>query len=159
MPLPASHRSPFSGEIHDRRSSPSSVPCSAAACLADHPEIFKEVPIDMSDLSVRGGALFVFCLAASFLVPPVPMSSASEKKGEALFKQHCVACHPDGGNIVNPKKTLRKADLHKNGIKSKNDIIRTMRNPGPGMLKFDKATVSDHDAEEIAEFILKTYAK
>jgi len=87
-------------------------------------------------------------------------SGASDsKKGEALFKEHCAACHPDGGNIINPKKTLKKSDLRANNIKSKNDIVAIMRKPGPGMLKFDEKTISGHDAEEIAEFILKKFEK
>jgi cytochrome c6 len=32
-----------------------------------------------------------------------------------------------------------------------------MRNPGPGMNRFDAKTISDKDAKEIAEYILKTF--
>jgi len=77
--------------------------------------------------------------------------------GEELFKKHCSACHPDGGNVINPKKTLSKKSLAKNGIKDPQAIVKTMRNPGPGMAKFDKGTVSDKDAKAIAEYILKTF--
>ena len=34
--------------------------------------------------------------------------SKKESKGAALFQKHCVACHPDGGNIINPANTLKK---------------------------------------------------
>ena len=84
---------------------------------------------------------------------------ASEKKGEALFKDHCTMCHPDGGNIINPKKTLHKKDREANGIKSREDIVKVMRKPGPGMTTFDSKSLSDHDAKEIAEYILKTFSK
>ena len=43
---------------------------------------------------------------------------AEKKSGEELFKQHCAACHPDGKNIINPKKTLNKKDLEANFIPS-----------------------------------------
>lgn len=79
------------------------------------------------------------------------------KSGEALFKQNCAVCHPDGGNIINPQKTLHKKDRDANNIKSAADIIKTMRNPGPGMTLFDAKTISDKDAGEIAEYILKSY--
>jgi cytochrome c6 len=85
--------------------------------------------------------------------------ASHENKGAALFKQHCVVCHTDGGNIVNPKKTLHKKDREANNIKSANDIIHLMRNPGPGMLKFDEKIISNKDAHEIAEYIIKTFPK
>lgn len=83
--------------------------------------------------------------------------AVSEESGEALFNKHCTMCHPNGGNIINPKKTLSSETLKKNGIKTVDDIIKIMRNPKPGMLKFDEKKISDHDAEEIAEYILETF--
>ena len=32
-----------------------------------------------------------------------------------------------------------------------------MRNPGPGMTKFDEKTIPEKDAHKIADYILKTY--
>ena len=84
-------------------------------------------------------------------------SSAIAATGEALFKQHCAACHPDGGNIVNPKKTLHKKDLEQQGIKNREDVVKYMRKPGPGMPAFDAKTISDKDANAIAEYVLKTF--
>src|SRR5512135_636784 len=75
------------------------------------------------------------------------------KTGEALFKQHCSACHPNGGNSVNPQKTLHKKDREANGVKTAADIMGKMRNPGPGMTTFDEKTVPDKDAKEIAKYI------
>jgi cytochrome c6 len=77
--------------------------------------------------------------------------------GEELFKTHCAVCHPDGSNIINPQKTLHKKDRDANNIKKPEDIINKMRNPGPGMTQFDKATIPDRDAKKIAEYILKTF--
>ncbi len=79
------------------------------------------------------------------------------QSGEALFKQNCSVCHVDGGNIVNPQKTLHKKDRVANGVKTASDIMNKMRNPGPGMTKFDKKTIPDKDAHKIADYILKTY--
>ena len=79
------------------------------------------------------------------------------KSGGELFQQHCSACHPDGGNIVNPQKTLHKKDLDANKIKKPGDIVNKMRHPAPGMTQFDKKTVSDADAKKIASYILKTF--
>ena len=79
------------------------------------------------------------------------------KSGEALFKQHCSPCHADGGNAINPQKTLHKKDREANGVKTAADIIGKMRNPGPGMTKFDETTLPDKDAQAIAEYELKTF--
>ena len=95
-------------------------------------------------------------IVASSMVP-FGASPAAEQAGETLFKQHCTACHPGGSNIINPKKTLHKNVREANGIKKADDIIKLMRNPGPGMTKFDKNTISDKSAKEIAEYVLKTF--
>jgi len=87
-----------------------------------------------------------------------PKKSAEEPKaGEELFKHNCAVCHPDGQNIITKDKTLHKEDLDEHGIKKLADIVKLMRNPGPGMTKFDEKTISDKDAIEIAKYILKTF--
>ncbi len=91
------------------------------------------------------------------LVAGAALASEGGKKGEALFKQHCAVCHPAGGNIVKPEMTLLKKHLeshHKNSVKA---IVNAMRNPGPGMTKFDAKIIPGKDAKAIAEYILKTF--
>ncbi len=86
--------------------------------------------------------------------------AGADEKGktpEAAFKANCAVCHPGGGNIINPKKTLHKADREANNVKTAADIVSKMRNPGPGMTTFDKKTISDAEAKKIAEYILKTF--
>jgi cytochrome c6 len=80
-----------------------------------------------------------------------------QSPGEALFMRHCAACHPNGGNIINPDKPLDRASLNRNGITGPADIVAIMRQPGPGMMIFDPNVVSDADAEKIAEYILETF--
>ena len=82
---------------------------------------------------------------------------ASKDTGEAEFKEHCALCHPDGGNIINPKKTLHKGDREANNIRNEADIIKTIRKPGPGMTIFDEKTISDNEAKEIAKYIFKAF--
>ena len=77
--------------------------------------------------------------------------------GEELFKAKCSACHPDGGNIMNAKKTLKKKDLAANKIKTQAEIVKYLRAPGPGMTKFDAAALPDKQAREIAAYIMKTF--
>ena len=77
--------------------------------------------------------------------------------GRVEFEKHCAVCHADGGNVINAAKTLRKADREKNGVKGWKDIVAKMRNPGPGMTKFEKKDISDKEAKAIAEYVLKTF--
>ncbi len=127
---------------------------------------------------------FVFAMSISFLIActasdrPAAVGGAAKKEdvrmtttagqlkeqaaetvsaGEEMFMLHCVACHRDGGNIVNPQKTLHKHVREQNGIKTADDIIKIMRNPGPGMSTFNKTYVPDKDAKAIADYILKTF--
>jgi cytochrome c6 len=95
----------------------------------------------------------VLTLAAVVAIPA--MSAASS--GEDLFKLHCAGCHADGGNIITPNKTLKKADREANGVKSAKDIIGLMRKPGPGMTTFDVKSIPEKDAKSIAGYILKTF--
>jgi len=93
-----------------------------------------------------------FIAGGAFAVQPTP-----KNMGEVKFKEQCAVCHPNGGNIINPKKTLMKAGREVNNIKTAADIIKNMRNPGPGMTKFDEKTISNADAKAIADYILKTF--
>ncbi len=105
-------------------------------------------------VSVAASVLFAFAAAGPSAADVKPGKKIS---GEAEFKDHCAVCHPDGGNIVNPAKTLHKKDLDANGIKKAADIVAKMRNPGPGMTQFDKKTIPDKEAKAIAAYILKTF--
>ncbi len=106
----------------------------------------KKITLPLSVLIV---AVFVFAAIAT--------AKEQGKKGEALFRQYCSPCHADGGNNINPQKTLHKKDREANGVKAARDIVGKMRNPGTGMTKFDKQTIPDKDAKAIAEYILKAF--
>ena len=101
----------------------------------------------------------VLVVTLGLTLPAAGLNAAEkvESAGAKLFQQHCVACHPDGGNIIKPALTLRKKDMDAHGVKTADDIVGKMRNPGPGMTRFDAKTVSDKDAKEIARYILQAY--
>ena len=104
--------------------------------------------------SVASVAVVTVCMLAAGIACAESKKAVS---GEELFKQHCMSCHPDGGNIVNPQKTLGKEALKSRKITSPKDIVKIMRKPGPGMTMFDAKTIPDKDAKAIAEYILKTF--
>lgn len=107
-------------------------------------------------------ALFIFVFAAYHIAAGDP----EESSGEALFNKHCAVCHPAGGNVVNPEKTLKRKDRETNNIITAKDIVNKIRNPGPvpdhpkglsGMTPFDEATLSNDDALKIAYYVLQTF--
>ena len=77
---------------------------------------------------------------------------AAENSGEAIFKAKCASCHPDGGNVMKPKETLK-------GMKSTKKIISQVRKGGGGMPAFDAKAISDADAKLLADYIIKTFKK
>lgn len=82
----------------------------------------------------------------------VSAASAAPAGGEAIFKAKCASCHPDGGNIINPKETLK-------GIKDSKKIVNKVRKGGGGMPAFDAKAISDADAKQLADYIIKTFKK
>ena len=120
---------------------------------------------------MKGNAFLATVLALSVSLASSSLFGrevAESKSGEALFKEHCAACHSGGGNILNPQKTLYRKDREANNISTAADIIRKMRNPGPfpthpqewaGMKMFDEKTISNEDAQKIADYILQTFNK
>lgn len=100
----------------------------------------------------------VLLTIVSFVCAMVGVScAATAQVGKKGFEKHCAVCHPEGGNIINPAKTLKKSSLVANGVTSGKDIVRIMRNPGPGMTSFAKNVIPDSEAREIADYILKTF--
>jgi cytochrome c6 len=107
-------------------------------------------------MKICGRVLFLLLIACVVVgLASVTYSEATEKTGEQLFKEHCSMCHPEGGNIINPKKTLLKKDLEINKIKTAEDVVKIVRKPGPGMTTFDVKSLSDKDARMIADYIFK----
>ena len=118
-------------------------------------------------MAVILSAMVLFLVLALFR--PLSLFAAESddlKSGEALFIRHCSSCHPDGGNILNPNKTLSRKDRESNNVLTAQDIVLKMRNAGPapthpqqwsGMKMFDEKTISNDDALKIAHYIMQTF--
>lgn len=107
-------------------------------------------------LAVAAFALATILSGCTDAQKTAPHPAATER-GRQLFKERCAPCHPDGGNVITPRKTLYGGVLADNGITAPADIVNKMRNPGPGMARFDAATIPDADARLIAEYVLATF--
>ena len=97
----------------------------------------------------KGIILSILALSTSLLTSA---ASAAPAAGEAIFKAKCASCHPDGGNIIKPTETLK-------GIKDPKKITTKIRKGGGGMPVFDTKAISDADAKQLANYIIKTFKK
>jgi cytochrome c6 len=86
-----------------------------------------------------------------------PDSREPPRDGEALFKQYCSSCHPNGGNVSDPDRSLHGSALKRRHITTPEDIVRITRKPISRMIRFDPSTLSDRDARIIADYILTTF--
>lgn len=84
-------------------------------------------------------------------------AATSGQSGEALFATHCAGCHPDGGNTVNPARTLSRAHREAGGIRTAADVASYIRNPGPGMPAFTEGMIPHRDAEAIGTYVVTTF--
>lgn len=86
-----------------------------------------------------------------------PAKTAMAPSGEASFKKYCAACHAGGGNIIRPEKSLHRKDREANGVKTAADIVHLLRNPGPGMPKFDEKSVPEAEARAVADYVIGAF--
>ena len=98
----------------------------------------------------KGIILATLALSAAMMASSA--SAAAPADGEAIFKAKCASCHPDGGNIINPKETLK-------GMKDSKRITSKIRKGGGGMTAFDAKAISDAEAKAVAQYIIKTFKK
>ena len=106
-------------------------------------------------LGVAGGALCAL-LAGCDRNGGEAMVPGAET-GEALFLRLCSGCHPGGRNVKYPAKSLDRMTLAANGITEPRDVVHILRNPGPGMPLFDRARLSDREAEAVARYVITAF--
>jgi cytochrome c6 len=95
----------------------------------------------------------VICLIVGLASTIAVGTALAEQKGaEAIFKEKCASCHPDGGNIMNPKEQIK-------GMKDSKKIVKKIRKGGGGMPAFDQKSISDADSKAVADYIIKTFKK
>ncbi|MGG6295556.1 cytochrome c6 PetJ [Leptolyngbya sp. AN02str] len=88
----------------------------------------------------------VFSFAPSVL-------AADFSNGAKVFGANCASCHMNGRNMVNPAKTLQKADLEKYEMASIEAIQNQVRNGKNAMPAF-KGRLDDVQIEDVAAYVL-----
>lgn len=93
-----------------------------------------------------GVALFTFAIQR-------PALAGDAAKGAQVFAANCAACHMGGKNVVNPAKTLSKADLEKYSMYSEEAIVTQAINGKNAMPAFGGRLTQDQ-IENVAAYIL-----
>ena len=100
-------------------------------------------------------ALLILCVAGMvlgvFVAAGLTQDSAPGGPGEVLFKENCMACHPGGGNAINPNKPLKGAQT----LKTFGTFLSWIRNPVAPMPAYPPAKISEDQARKLYDYIMK----
>lgn len=105
-------------------------------------------------------ALFSLVLSSQAIAAvECPPDLANFPKGDAdagtqVFHGRCVACHINGGNIVNRKKTLKKAALEKYNMYSAEAIIAQVT-CGKGVMPQFGKQFTEQQIADVAAYVLQ----
>lgn len=100
-------------------------------------------------------ALLVLCLTTFSFISPAFAADAAN--GKQIFSANCAACHAGGKNVVNPAKTLSKADLDGNSMASAEAIIKQVTGGKNAMPAFGGRLTADQIAD-VAAYVLEQSA-
>jgi cytochrome c6 len=96
--------------------------------------------------------LLVLALALVYIIVASPAYAVDLERGKEVFEANCISCHWEGRNIVNPQKSLAKADLKAYGMYSSEAIINQIIHGKDAMPAFNH--LSDEDIENVAAYVL-----
>ena len=112
---------------------------------------FTFLPVTLLTLGLVAVVLLGWSGARLVYAAQAGQGTAAYGGGEKIFQAHCVACHPGGGNVMNPDKPLNKS----NHLKAYNSFVSFIRHPQEPMPTFPPDQVSDGDAKELYQYITK----
>ncbi|OGP53946.1 MAG: hypothetical protein A2Y65_02180 [Deltaproteobacteria bacterium RBG_13_52_11] len=94
--------------------------------------------------------IIIAAFMCSFVISAFTQDSAPGSSGTVLFNEHCAACHPNGGNTVNPNKPLKGSPAMQ-----KFDVFLTwIRKPVQPMPSFPSSKISDQQAKGLYDYLL-----
>ncbi|BAQ64288.1 cytochrome c6 PetJ [Geminocystis sp. NIES-3709] len=82
-----------------------------------------------------------------------PALAGDAGKGAAIFSANCASCHMGGKNVVNPVKTLQKADLEKYSMYDIESIKNQVTN-GKGAMPAFGTRLKPEQIEDVATYVL-----
>ena len=90
-------------------------------------------------------------ITSLFTIAGMTQGTAAPASAEQLFKEQCSACHAGGGNVVNPKMPLKGGTL----LETFTTFLSQIRKPQPPMPTFSPSQISDGQARQLYDYILK----
>lgn len=72
--------------------------------------------------------------------------------GSRLFELNCAGCHPNGGNVIRRGRTLRLADLRRQGVEGE-AAIALIAAEGIGRMDGYEAALGDGGSEAVAAWV------
>lgn len=78
--------------------------------------------------------------------------------GASIFSANCAACHAGGKNLVNPTKTLSKADLDKYGMNSVEAIVAQVTKGKAAMPSF-LGKLNETQIKDVAAYVVEQAEK
>jgi|WetSurSiteA1Bulk_404760.scaffolds.fasta_scaffold00233_8 mono/diheme cytochrome c family protein len=79
-----------------------------------------------------------------------PAKSEETAYGTKIFRENCVQCHPRGGNLINPAKTLKGSEK----LTDFNTFLSYIRNTKGMMPSFSSGQISDEEAMALYHYII-----
>jgi cytochrome c6 len=95
--------------------------------------------------------LMVVILVSVFTTAGMTQGTTGAASGEQLFKEQCSACHPNGGNVINPHKPLKGSPK----LKTFAAFLSWIRKPVQPMPPFPPSKIPDQQAKKLYDYILK----
>ena len=80
----------------------------------------------------------------------IGQETGSEGKGRETFAMNCSPCHPQGGNLIKPEKTIKGSKK----LTNPKALLEWIRKSVASMPVFPAARISDKQAEELYLYIV-----
>jgi len=77
------------------------------------------------------------------------------KGGEKVYAANCAACHPGGGNLIDPGKPIMHSPL----LKDLQVFVEWLRHPAEPMPAFPASKITDDQAQELYRYIVQVLEK
>lgn len=79
----------------------------------------------------------------------LPDTQPALPAGRAVFRSHCLGCHPQGGNIFAPRAPIRGSDH----VDNPEVFTRWVRGPRPPMPAFSPEKINDEEVKALYDYV------
>ncbi len=100
----------------------------------------------------------IMMLLEMILNTPIQAFAMNSSSAEALFIEHCSACHINGGNIIRRGKTLKLSDLKRRDLDNQEAIAKIARE-GIGIMNGYEEFLGEDGDQAVAIWILNQAQK